>query len=114
LPTSALLGFKAGELARHAGTVELMQALLRETIEVAMAQGIQLEYAERWAAICGVMERAAGAKASMLQDVEHKRQTEIDVINGAVVQAGRQLGIATPYNQTMVWMVRALQESFEG
>jgi 2-dehydropantoate 2-reductase len=114
LPTSALLGFKAGELAQHAGTLDLMQALLRETVDVAQAQGIALDYAERWAAICAIMERAAGAKASMLQDVEQRRQTEIDVINGAIVASGEQYGIPTPYNQAMVWLVRALQESFAG
>jgi ketopantoate reductase len=47
---------------------------------------------------------AAGAtvKGSMLQDVEKSRQTEIDVINGAIVDAGRRLGIPTPTNDTMV------------
>ena len=48
----------------------------------------------------------------MLQDVERSRQTEIDVINGAVVDAGRRLGIPTPYNDTMVWMTKSLQETF--
>jgi 2-dehydropantoate 2-reductase len=48
----------------------------------------------------------------MLQDVEARRQTEIDVINGAVAAAGWQLNIATPHNQTMVWMVKALEATF--
>ena len=55
---------------------------------VANAQGIALDYDERWAAITGLLDRAIGAKASMLQDVEAKRQTEIEVINGAIVDAG--------------------------
>ena len=56
---------------------------------VAKAQGIALDYDERWAAITGLLEKAVGGKASMLQDVEAKRQTEIEVINGAIVDAGR-------------------------
>jgi 2-dehydropantoate 2-reductase len=48
----------------------------------------------------------------MLQDVENRRQTEIDVINGAVVQGGQEVGIPTPFNDAMVWMVRALEETF--
>jgi 2-dehydropantoate 2-reductase len=114
LPTSALLRFSAGELGKHQGTLDLMQALLEETVAVAQAQGIALDREERWDSILGVLERAVGAKASMLQDVEKRRRTEIDVINGAVVEAGARLGISTPYNQSMVWMIRALQETFGG
>lgn len=112
LPTSALLRFYAGQLIQHEGTLELMQALLQETVAVANAQDIGLDFVERWAAITGLLERATGAKASMLQDVENRRRTEIDVINGAIVEAGRRLNIPTPYNQAMVWLVKALEETF--
>jgi 2-dehydropantoate 2-reductase len=85
---------------------------LRELVAVANAQNIPLDLNERWNLIKGVATRNPGARASMLQDVEKRRQTEIDVINGAVVDAGKRLGIPTPYNNTMVWMVKALQETF--
>lgn len=113
LPTSALLGFQASELARHAGTLELMSALLRELVAVAHSQGIPIDYDERWQAISGAVERAGSTKASMLQDIEAHRRTEIDVINGAVVAAGRQMNIPTPHNNTMLWMVKALEETFD-
>jgi 2-dehydropantoate 2-reductase len=112
LPTSALLGFRAGELMQHSGTVEIMRALLRELVDVAQSQGIAIDFEERWAAISGGLTRAGGAKASMLQDIEARRRTEIDVINGAVVAAGQRVNIATPYNNAMVWLVRSLEESF--
>jgi 2-dehydropantoate 2-reductase len=47
-------------------------------------------------------------KASMLQDFERGRTTEIDFINGYVVDLGRQLKIATPVNTAIVDMVRAI------
>ena len=53
-----------------------------------------------------------GAKASMLQDIEAGRRTEIEVINGAVVEAGARHGVPTPLNSAMVWMVSALQEKY--
>ena len=71
-----------------------MAAILREVVAVANAQGIALDYDERWAAITGLLEKAIGGKASMLQDVEAKRQTEIEVINGAIVEAGSRVGVA--------------------
>lgn len=112
LPTAALLRFQTHLLGEHEDARALMQALLQETVNVAQAQQIPLNVEERWAAILSLTQRAIGAKPSMLQDVEAGRRTEIDVINGAVVAAGQRLGIATPHNQTMVWLVKALEATF--
>jgi 2-dehydropantoate 2-reductase len=112
LPTSALLRFEAHMLVEHDGSLDLMRGLLREVVAVANAQGIPLDYLERWDAITALLKKAVGGKASMLQDVEKRRQTEIDVINGAIVAAGRKLSIPTPYNESMVWMVKALEERY--
>lgn len=112
LPTAALLGFRAGQLIEHEGTRSLMRALLAEVVVVAGRRGIPLSYDERWDAITGLLRRAAGATPSMLQDVQRRRRTEIEVINGAVVAAGRELDVPTPYNQSMVWLIESLQETF--
>ena len=112
LPTAALLRFPAHQLIQHDGTNALMRALLAEVVAVAAAQNIALDAGERWQAIVKLLEQAIGARASMLQDVEACRQTEIDVVNGAIVDAGRRYAIATPYNEAMVWMVKSLQETF--
>ncbi|MBN8994459.1 MAG: 2-dehydropantoate 2-reductase [Rhizobiales bacterium] len=112
LPTAALLHFTADELPKHEGSVTLMRGLLREMAVVAKAEGIELDEEERWAALIGILQRAVGGRASMLQDVEAHRQTEIDVVNGAIVAAGKRHGIATPLNDAMVWMVKAYQEEY--
>jgi len=114
LPTSALLRFFAPQLVEHSGTVNLMQSLLREAVAVAQAQDIPLTFDERWEAISGLLKRCApNTKASMLQDVERTRRTEIDVINGAIVDAGRRSGTPTPYNDAIVWLVKSLEETFQ-
>jgi len=113
LPTSALLRFHAPQLVQHEPMLELMRALLSEVVAVAQAQNIPLDFGERWQAIAGLLKQLAPtAKGSMLQDVEKQRSTEIDVINGAVVEAGKQFGIATPCNQAMVWLVKSLEGTF--
>ena len=94
------------------GTIALMRGLLAEVVAVAKAQGIELDYAERWHAITNLLERAIGARASMLQDVEANRQTEIDVVNGAIVDAGKRNSVPTPFNDAMVWMVKSLQAKY--
>jgi 2-dehydropantoate 2-reductase len=112
LPTAALLRFFAHELAAFEPAKLEMAAILREVVDVANAQGIALEYDERWNAIISLLEKAIGGKASMLQDVEAKRQTEIEVINGAIVEAGKRVGVATPHNQAMVWMVQVAEQHY--
>jgi 2-dehydropantoate 2-reductase len=113
LPTSALLRFYAPQLVQHDSMLLLMRELLEEVIAVAKEQDIPLELDERWEAITGLLKRCGpAAKSSMLQDVEKRRQTEIDVINGAIVEAGRRLNIPTPYNNAMLWMVKALEGTF--
>ena len=86
LPTAALLRFYAHQLVEHEPMLELMRALLKEVVAVAGAQGVTLDENERWEAITGLLKRAVGGKASMLQDVERGGRTEIDVINGAIVE----------------------------
>jgi 2-dehydropantoate 2-reductase len=112
LPASALLRFYAHQMVEHDGTLNMMSAILKEVVAVANAQNIPLSFDERWEATTGLLRRAVGGKASMLQDVENKRRTEIDVVNGAIVEAGQRLGMPTPYNQSMVWLVKALEETF--
>jgi 2-dehydropantoate 2-reductase len=48
------------------------------------------------------------AKASMLQDFERGRTTEIDFINGYVVDTARQFGVKTPMNTAIVETVHAI------
>jgi 2-dehydropantoate 2-reductase len=48
-------------------------------------------------------------KASMLQTLEKNSVTEIDYINGAIVQAGKQLGIPTPVNETLVALIKGIE-----
>ena len=112
LPVAGLLHFMSHELVAFDGTKNLMAAILKEVVAVARAQGIALDYDERWAAITGLLEKAVGGKASMLQDVEARRQTEIEVINGAIVEAGRRTGVPTPHNETMVWMIQAAERHY--
>lgn len=112
LPTSALLRFGSDELVAHDGTLREMRAILEEVTAVAHAQGIALDLEERWQAITALLKAAVGGKSSMLQDVEGRRQTEIDVINGAIASAGLRLGVPTPHNDAMLWMVKSLEAGY--
>ena len=58
--------------------------------------------------LTGVLAGYGDVKPSMLQDLEHGRPTEIDFINGHVVDRGRRLGVAVPVNAAIVETVHAL------
>ena len=50
-------------------------------------------------------------KPSMLQHVEQGRKTEIDAINGALVREAHSLGIAVPYNEAVVAIIKGIEKS---
>jgi 2-dehydropantoate 2-reductase len=51
-------------------------------------------------------------RASMLQDILAKRQTEVDFMNGAIVKASEQAGIPTPLNKAVWELIRGLEHSW--
>jgi len=113
LPTSSTIRLTAEKLPNTPEMQSLMRALLLEVVSVAQLQGITLDFTERWSAITGLLGKLApNTKGSMLQDVENRRRTEIDVMCGAIVEAGQRLGFATPYNNAMLWLVKALEANY--
>jgi 2-dehydropantoate 2-reductase len=114
LPTSSAIKLTAEKLPNTPEMQSLMRALLLEVVSVAQLQGIALDFTERWNAITGLLGKLApNTKGSMLQDVENRRRTEIDVMCGAIVEAGQRLGFATPYNNAMLWLVKALEANYQ-
>ena len=113
LPTSSTIQLTAEKLPNTPEMQSLMRALLLEVVSAAQLQGIALDFTERWNAITGLLGKLApDTKGSMLQDVENRRRTEIDVMCGAIVEAGQRLGFATPYNNAMLWLVKALEANY--
>ena len=55
------------------------------------------------------MGYVGATKASMLQDLERGAKTEVDVINGGVVEKGREYGVQTPLNERVVELMHAME-----
>lgn len=107
---TAITGFKNGQLNDYEETRELMRLVVGEAEQVARAAGVTLPYPDSVAKVAATAQATAENKSSMLQDITSNRLTEIDVINGAVVNEGKRLGIATPVNQALALMVHALEK----
>jgi len=112
LPTSALTGLTAGELGQPGPMLDLVDALASEAVVVAIALGHAIDRDERLERIHSVLAGAGSGKASMLQDVEGRRKTEIDVINGAVVRNAALMGVDVPLNRAMVALIDGLERSW--
>ncbi len=106
LPTAALTGMNAGALTACEDTHVLVTDTAGEAVSVAQALGYDIDAEERASAIHALLEKAGPTKASMLQDFEAGRRTEIDVINGAVVKAAERVGIGVPLNRALVRLVK--------
>ena len=110
-PVGALTGLDHGAAAMFAPTGALFDALVDEGLAVAKALGITLHDDPKQ-----MIRFAANApgkhKASMLQDAEARRPTEVDFMNGAIVRMGEQAGVATPLNRALWALVKGMEQSW--
>lgn len=113
LPTAALTRLDSGQLGQPGAVRDTLDVITREAVAVANALGYAIDAAERIAFIHGLLANAGKGKASMLQDVEARRTTEIDVINGAVVREADGHDIPVPVNRAMVALVHGLERSWQ-
>lgn len=101
-----------GELVSNEHTRRLITCIADETIRVIQAERRHTlaqdgaDYVEK-SLTPFVLPKAAAHRSSMLQDVEAGRKTEIDYLNGAIVDMGTRQSIATPYNDAVAGLIRA-------
>jgi len=112
-PIGALTGLTHGRVCEDEALRRLVTGLVDEGKAVAAAQGIELDedpevlidYAAR-------PEVAYEHKASMLQDVEARRETEIDYLNGGIVRFGEAHGVPTPLNAALTALIKGVEGSW--
>ncbi len=111
-PVGTLTLLHHGAAARFEPTGELFNDLIAEGEAVAKKLGIALHGDPRQ-----LVQKGASApgqhRASMLQDVLAKRQTEVDFMNGAIVKWGEKFGVPTPLNKAMWELIKGLEHSWK-
>ena len=108
-PLTALHRCRNGELLQLNGIDQLVAALCEELTRVAQADHVIVDASPIRNEILRVMHTTAQNKSSMLQDIEAGRTTEIDFINGFIVERAHAHGISCPHHEQMLAAVRALQ-----
>ena len=125
---SAVLGCTFGEAAKDRASRKIVQALIKECIDVCAAGGIKIEPVQGKdivklldynnpvkKAISNfiipiAIRKHALLRASMLQDLEKGKLTEVDAINGVVSAFGRKVGCPTPMNDKVVEIVHRIEK----
>ncbi|WP_435185949.1 ketopantoate reductase family protein [Halobellus sp. EA9] len=105
-PTTALARVENGALAAPPAA-DLVAPIAREVAATAQAVGVDLGGGETIEAVEAVVDATAENESSMCHDVRRGRRTEIDVINGYVVERAREAGIDVPTNRTLWTLIRA-------
>ena len=105
-PTTALIASEVGGIV-DPQLNELKQQIIDECLAVAKADGVMFD--EDFVALIDRVFAGARTIASMRQDLMKRRKTEIDYMNGAVVDLGKKYGVACPVNAAMTTMIRYLE-----
>jgi 2-dehydropantoate 2-reductase len=112
-PIGALTRLTYGRACERPALRALITALVDEGKAVAAAQGVTLDAdPEEMIEHAARPDVAYDHKASMLQDVEARRATEIEFLNGGISRFGRELGVPTPLNDAITALIRGLEASW--
>lgn len=107
-PVCASTGLTMAQSMRDPIIAQIVDLLIKEGIQVARANEISLGW-DYYPYAVGYLKKAGDHKPSMLVDIEARRRTEVDYINGKIVEYGERAGVDTPYNR----MIRAIVKGLE-
>ncbi|MHC1725350.1 MAG: ketopantoate reductase family protein [Syntrophobacteraceae bacterium] len=108
---TGLTGIRNGFIAEMQEASNLCTSAVEEAIIIARAKGFPIGF-DMVKRVLGVSRATARNRSSMGQDVDRKKRTEIDAINGAIVRFGKEAKIPTPVNQTLTSLVKVLEANY--
>ena len=108
-PLTAITKLRNGALLEYNEVRKLLGMTAEEAARVAVARKISLPYDNAVSAVEAVCRATSANISSMLQDVLRHKRTEIDAINGAIVNEARKAGIEVPINETLTCLVKGIE-----
>ena len=107
---SAVLNASYGDFQRCKKVNAFAIKLMQEAAQIAKAQGVKNTDNLIPQVLEVIKTMLPDTRTSMLQDVDAKRQTEVDIFAGYISKYGKKLGIATPYNDMFLELIKAVDE----
>ncbi|PSQ17537.1 2-dehydropantoate 2-reductase [Halobacteriales archaeon QS_8_69_26] len=111
-PIAGLTGLMIGPISTYEPTQEVLRALIEEAVTVARAKGIEVISDDPVGDTIEHCRDNPEVMSSMLEDVTKERKTEIEYINGAIVEYGEEEGIETPYNRAVTALIQGKEHSY--
>lgn len=109
---SAVTGAPYGVFQTSPEAQAVMESLMGEVITLAAHTGVNLVRADVDAWYKFLNTLSSQGQTSMLQDIKAVRKTEVDIFAGKVVELGKQFGVPTPVNQTVLNIIRVMENSY--
>lgn len=109
---SAILKMTFGQMQNNETCRKFLTNVMNEVIEIAKVQGVQNTQTMIEEAFENFDKMMPEGKTSMLQDVESKRKTEVEMFAGTVIELGKKHNINTPYNKILKEMIEIIQDDY--
>ncbi|MDX1487021.1 MAG: 2-dehydropantoate 2-reductase [Acidiferrobacterales bacterium] len=110
--TCTVLGWRIREVMADEHAWRIASGCAKEAYAVARARGVHLEFEDPIAYVQAFGSKIPNARPSVLLDHLAHRRSEIEVINGAIPPAAREVNLAAPYNETITALVKAKETNF--
>lgn len=111
-PITTIYRIKNGEILKNPKLIKILEEACLEGIEVAKKANVKLPRCDILKKTKNVARLTANNKSSMLQDIEKRKKTEIDAINGAIVDVGKKFDVKTPVNMRLIELVKKMEKKY--
>jgi len=112
-PIAAILGIPNGEILTNRYASMLQEKIVWEAVNSATANNIKMDFTEILKTTRDVCEKTSANICSMLQDGRNKRKTEIESINGKLIEYGESKGVDMPYNKSLYLLIKSIEDIAE-
>lgn len=110
-PIAAILNIPNGGILEDIHASELQEKIIMEAADAAGANGIILDYNEILNTTRDVCGKTSSNICSMLQDLRNGRKTEIESINGKLIEYGESKNLPLPYNRSLYLLIKSKESS---
>jgi 2-dehydropantoate 2-reductase len=106
---TGVLQVPLGFIAQDPHAWNICRILIRETVDVAAALGMEFDFDKKEAEVRRVCENSPEGLTSIFADLKAGRRTEVDTISGSIVRAGKKCGVPTPYHEFVVDLIHSME-----
>ena len=98
-----------GEMVKSPEVVKLIEETTKEFLAIAALEDVKISMSEALAANESIAKTMVTQVSSTAQDLARGKMTEMDFLNGYIVELGKRYGVPTPYNESVYALVKMME-----